>query len=156
MANNPFEALGGLMKGLSSFMPQDDPDVKVMNAASDVSDLEKQEAELYADVGKKALSKQNSEIEYAVELAQLASIRAKILQAQETLKQAEEAKKEKIGAKRSAAIATCPNCDYVNPEGIKFCQECGTKLGQSRPICAKCGAAAEPGIKFCGECGARL
>ena len=32
MANDLF---GGLMKGLSGFMPQDDPDVKLMSAQSD-------------------------------------------------------------------------------------------------------------------------
>ena len=34
---------GGLMKGLSGFMPQDDPDVKIMNAQNDLNDLLKEE-----------------------------------------------------------------------------------------------------------------
>ncbi|WP_312613342.1 hypothetical protein [Oscillibacter sp.] len=47
MANDLF---GGLMKGLSGFMPQDDPDVKLMSAQSDLSDLQQQETAIYADI----------------------------------------------------------------------------------------------------------
>lgn len=42
---------GGLMKGQSGFMPQDDPDVKV----TELNDLQKKEAELYMQIGKQAL-----------------------------------------------------------------------------------------------------
>ncbi len=48
--------LGGLMKGLSSFMPQDDPAVKMLNTQTEVSSLQKQELELYAEIGKQAAS----------------------------------------------------------------------------------------------------
>jgi len=44
----------------------------------------------------------------------------------------------------------CPSCRADNREGIKFCEECGTKL---EVACPKCGAAVLPGKKFCGECG---
>lgn len=46
--------LGGLMKGLSGFMPQDDPNVQLMSAQTELSNLKKQEAELYAEIGKRA------------------------------------------------------------------------------------------------------
>ena len=49
MANDLF---GGLIKGLSGFMPQDDPDVKLMSAQSDLSDLQQQETAIYADIGR--------------------------------------------------------------------------------------------------------
>jgi predicted ATPase/class 3 adenylate cyclase len=45
----------------------------------------------------------------------------------------------------------CPSCGTENPEGKKFCIECGTPLALS---CASCGAALEGNEKFCGECGA--
>ncbi len=45
----------------------------------------------------------------------------------------------------------CPNCQTANPEGMKFCGECGTPLALS---CPACGAGHAPGQKFCGECGA--
>jgi class 3 adenylate cyclase len=44
----------------------------------------------------------------------------------------------------------CPSCGFENPEGLKFCNECGTAL-QRR--CAQCGFANAPQAKFCGECG---
>ena len=45
------------MKGLSGFMPKDDPNVKVMTAQTDLNDLLAQETELYAAIGKKAVQK---------------------------------------------------------------------------------------------------
>jgi class 3 adenylate cyclase/tetratricopeptide (TPR) repeat protein len=47
----------------------------------------------------------------------------------------------------------CPSCGFDNPEGLKFCNECGTPLQMS---CAQCGFANQPQAKFCGECGAAL
>jgi tetratricopeptide (TPR) repeat protein len=47
----------------------------------------------------------------------------------------------------------CPSCGFENPEGLKFCNECGTPL---RMPCAQCGFTKQPQAKFCGECGAAL
>jgi class 3 adenylate cyclase/tetratricopeptide (TPR) repeat protein len=47
----------------------------------------------------------------------------------------------------------CLSCGFENPEGLKFCNECGTPL---RMPCAQCGFANHPQAKFCGECGATL
>jgi class 3 adenylate cyclase len=47
----------------------------------------------------------------------------------------------------------CPSCGFDNPEGLKFCNECGTPL---LVRCAQCGFANQPLAKFCGECGAAL
>jgi class 3 adenylate cyclase/tetratricopeptide (TPR) repeat protein len=47
----------------------------------------------------------------------------------------------------------CPKCQFENPEGIKFCVECGNKL---EVICPKCGFSNSPNFKFCGECGYNL
>jgi len=47
----------------------------------------------------------------------------------------------------------CPKCRFDNPEGIKFCGECGTKL---EIICPKCNFSNPPQFKFCGECGCDL
>src|SRR4030042_3978394 len=44
----------------------------------------------------------------------------------------------------------CPKCQAQNPEGMKFCVECGKKL---EIICPKCGFSNSPIFKFCGECG---
>ena len=44
----------------------------------------------------------------------------------------------------------CPSCQSENPEGIKFCGECGAKLER---ICPSCNSPNPPKFKFCGECG---
>ncbi len=45
----------------------------------------------------------------------------------------------------------CPSCGVVNPQGAKFCAECGTRLGDA---CASCGATRPtPTARFCAECG---
>jgi class 3 adenylate cyclase/tetratricopeptide (TPR) repeat protein len=47
----------------------------------------------------------------------------------------------------------CPSCGFDNPEGLKFCGECGTPV--TAP-CPRCGFANPPQFKFCGDCGASL
>jgi len=47
----------------------------------------------------------------------------------------------------------CPKCQFENPEGMKFCVECGNKL---EFICPKCGFGNSPSFKFCGDCGHNL
>src|SRR5215831_18902096 len=47
----------------------------------------------------------------------------------------------------------CGSCSFENPEGKKFCEECGAKLVH---ICPSCGVEVRPTAKFCGECGTTL
>src|SRR5262245_712619 len=47
----------------------------------------------------------------------------------------------------------CQRCGFENPEGTKFCEECGTKLVWA---CPNCGRQVRPTAKFCGECGTAL
>jgi class 3 adenylate cyclase len=47
----------------------------------------------------------------------------------------------------------CPSCGFENPEGLKFCNECGAPLQMP---CSQCGFANQPQAKFCGACGAAL
>jgi len=49
----------------------------------------------------------------------------------------------------------CASCGNDNPEGVKFCGQCGAGL-RSDVNCGKCGSANPPGVKFCHECGAVL
>ena len=44
----------------------------------------------------------------------------------------------------------CPKCQTENPEGAKFCNECGNKL---EFVCPQCGKVNYLGSKFCNECG---
>ena len=47
----------------------------------------------------------------------------------------------------------CPKCQFDNPEGAKFCNECGNSL---EITCPKCSKANPPGSKFCNGCGQDL
>jgi class 3 adenylate cyclase/tetratricopeptide (TPR) repeat protein len=47
----------------------------------------------------------------------------------------------------------CSNCGKDNPQGLHFCNQCGSAL---KPRCAKCGFENEPGARFCGNCGISL
>jgi hypothetical protein len=47
----------------------------------------------------------------------------------------------------------CPECQFDNREGAKFCSECGHKFKLS---CPKCGASIRASSKFCDECGHNL
>jgi class 3 adenylate cyclase/tetratricopeptide (TPR) repeat protein len=47
----------------------------------------------------------------------------------------------------------CPKCGAANPDGKKFCTNCG---GDLTVRCPACHGKNPPGAKFCGDCGARL
>ena len=47
----------------------------------------------------------------------------------------------------------CPECQFDNREGAKFCKDCGANL---EIACSKCGFVYELGSKFCDECGLKL
>jgi class 3 adenylate cyclase len=48
---------------------------------------------------------------------------------------------------------TCTKCKTENPEGLKFCIECG---GPLKAGCAACGFENLPRANYCGQCGAPL
>jgi len=47
----------------------------------------------------------------------------------------------------------CSRCDFDCLPGMKFCGQCGLKLGA---VCPQCGAENPSGFRFCGECGNAL
>ncbi|MBV8772660.1 MAG: AAA family ATPase, partial [Deltaproteobacteria bacterium] len=47
----------------------------------------------------------------------------------------------------------CSNCGNNNPDGLKFCNQCGARF---KARCSKCGFDNAPGARFCGECGVAL
>ena len=147
--------LGGIVKGLTNFMPQDDPNVLIMKAQGEVSDLKKQETDLYIEIGKQAVEKYGLE-DFGDAAGRMKLIQANLTAAETKLKEAKGAAEEKEQAEQAAlAGRICPRCGHENPEGIKFCQECGSKLGVQN-TCPSCGAANPAGVKFCQECGTRL
>ncbi len=154
MANDLFGGLGGFMIGFSNFMPQDDPDVKLLNTQSQLNQLQQEETMLYAEIGRQALAQMSGQ--FPEQEARLTLVKANIADAQAKLNAAQEEKKRKEQEQRRIdEQCTCPECGHRNAEGIKFCQECGAKLGIIS-ACPACGAKLVPGVRFCGECGARL
>ena len=145
------------MKGISGLMPQDDPDVKVLNARTDLDDLQKKELEIYAQIGKQAISQQGPAA-FGELSERLRLVQSDIQAAEQKIKEAEQAKEQQEQAKKQAmAQRTCPNCGTENPEGVNFCQQCGTKLGgTAKLLCPQCGAENAPDTKFCGNCGSKI
>jgi len=47
----------------------------------------------------------------------------------------------------------CPKCQFENREGVKFCEQCGSKFEIQ---CPNCQAKIPSCVKFCGECGHNL
>ncbi|HEY2200641.1 MAG TPA: zinc ribbon domain-containing protein, partial [Solirubrobacteraceae bacterium] len=50
-------------------------------------------------------------------------------------------------------MAGCPSCGAANPDGKRFCGDCGSPLAVG---CPSCGADNRSENKFCGDCGALL
>jgi len=158
MADNSFGGFGdlfggGLGKALSSIMPQDAPETQLIKASSDLADFKRQEAELFAEIGRKAFEENPDAWPQADKLK---LIQSNILDAESKINAAKQAQEEADNAKAAADAATlCPSCKTRNPEDVKFCQECGTKLGPAeKQFCTSCGATIPPGTRFCGVCGA--
>jgi len=59
------------------------------------------------------------------------------------------------GQQPAAATVACPKCGTANPADAKFCNSCGTKLGDTVK-CPKCNTENAAGAKFCNSCGAKL
>lgn len=97
----------------------------------------------------------------------------KIEERQAELTRINEANAAKRAAKNPAPVSTeqeCPECGSKNPEGAKFCFDCGAKLPEiidveasevvqeaeqaQKRYCVSCGAELGEGKKFCSECGA--
>ena len=47
----------------------------------------------------------------------------------------------------------CPDCDFENPERMRFCGQCATLL---MSVCPSCGFENPLKFKFCGECATPL
>ena len=47
----------------------------------------------------------------------------------------------------------CPQCRHDNPDGVKFCGECGARF---ESLCPRCGTGNPPANKFCYQCGQAL
>ncbi|MCL2491440.1 MAG: zinc ribbon domain-containing protein [Coriobacteriia bacterium] len=154
MANDLFGglgALGDLVGGIAkSVVPQDSPEGKLLQSSSALADLKKQETELLAEIGRTAFEASPGSYPQADKLK---LIQQNIASAQAELDEAQQAAEQAQAAQAAEdAVGRCPGCGSKNPEGVKFCQECGSALGVK--TCNACGVELEPGTRFCGACGA--
>ena len=149
--------LSDLVGGFSKMMPQDDPNVKAFNAQKELADLQKQESDIFAEIGRK-IYEQDGAANFPAEAEKLQLLKSNIVAAKTKLSETQNEAREAEAAQQQAEQArTCPNCGTVNPEGVNFCQDCGTKLGApAKAFCPQCGAENPPGTKFCGSCGTKI
>ena len=164
------DILTGIVKGLSGFMPQDDPDVKIFNAQTEVKEFSEKEEKIYARLGRQVYETDGgenypeirAELDLLVANKQAAESR---LQAARDEKAALERAEAEERARREAEeqAHSCPNCGAYNPEGANFCQECGTRLTQpvqqapaAKRFCPNCGTEVVAGHRFCSGCGTKM
>jgi hypothetical protein len=158
MANDLFGGLGGLggLLGVlaKSVVPKDTPEGKLLNAQSELADLQKQESDILLEIGKQAYAQNPTAWS---QHSKLQLIQQNIATAQATLNDAKTAQEQAEAAKAAEdAKGRCNECGHKNPDGVKFCQECGTPLAAQGPKhCTSCGAELAPGTRFCGECGGK-
>ena len=56
----------------------------------------------------------------------------------------------------------CPSCGVENPEGQRFCGECGASMSEPPLrragvlICPNCGFANPEGRRYCTDCGSMI
>ena len=158
------DLLTGLVKGLSGFMPQDDPDVKIFNAQTEIKEINEKIEKVYARLGRELYQKDGGE-GFPLIRAELDMLVANQAAAREKLQMAKDEKaiKEKAAEEERARqeIYNCPNCGTFNPDGTKFCCECGTRLRGPEPVaqkrfCTSCGNEIAPGQRFCTGCGTKV
>jgi hypothetical protein len=161
MANDLFGGLGNLgglgdvLGGIAkSVVPKDTPEGKLLAANSEVSDLQKQERALLIEIGRQAYEQNPSAWPQD---SKLKLIRQNLDTAQATLGEAKQAQEEAEATKAAEdAKGRCPDCGNKNPDGVKFCQECGSPLASApSKHCSSCGAELTAGTRFCGACGAQ-
>lgn len=164
------DILTGIVKGLSGFMPQDDPDVKIFNAQTEMKEFSEREEKIYARLGRQVYETDGGE-NYPEIMAELDLLVANKQAAESRLQAARDEKaaleraeaEERARREAEEQAHSCPNCGAYNPEGTNFCQECGTCLTQpvqqapaAKRFCPNCGTEVVAGHRFCSGCGTKM
>ncbi|MBE6506845.1 MAG: zinc ribbon domain-containing protein [Methanocorpusculum parvum] len=93
--------------------------VKEAQLKSELNDLKREETEIYAEIGRQAVSEAG--------VQKFGDAGAKLLEVQEKI----AAKEAEISdVKGPEAELVCPSCKTPYTEGTKFCSNCGAKLGE--------------------------
>lgn len=145
-------------------MLQDDPDVKIFNAQTEMKEFSEREGKIYARLGRQVYETDGGE-NYPEIRAELDLLAANKQAAESRLQAARNEKAALERARREAEEQehSCPNCGAYNPEGTNFCQECGTRLTQpvqqapaAKRFCPNCGTEVIAGHRFCSGCGTKM
>jgi len=148
------DIFGGLMKGLSSIITQENTDMKIYNIQCEIKELNDKEDKIFSSIGRK-LYKPEEHANYAPQL-ELISKNKEDLQNQLALLEKEKQDAEEALAAQEAENleCCCTECGAFNEKGKNFCQECGAKLEVAQfKFFGNCGAKVSANKKFCGECG---
>lgn len=127
-------------------------------------------ADLYKQLGEKIYEKYASGAYQDADMAELFTAvdarRANIAEAEDKIKaiKAEnQAKAQAVPQAQDApAGAVCPGCGAAVADGVKFCNQCGTKIevpvsaAEEKKVCCCCGTEVAFGVKFCSQCGTRI
>lgn len=137
--------------------------IEVGKLNSRVSEAEKRIVEKKREIGEYCWARYIANIQLDPEVAKLCAA----IKEDEALIAKTQAEIRSIKADKAAApvvveagLLRCQQCGTGNPEGTKFCQECGAKLEMPMPTapvevatCPSCGFQNPAGTRFCQECG---
>jgi len=134
--------------------------------AETMETLEKERICVLAEIGEKALPNLRENPAFQVLVARIDETETRIWEhkQEETTLRAEIERREKEERERREreereyqAKYTCYTCKTINSDSSRFCEQCGTKLGETpKEYCITCGTVNQPSQKFCGECGTGL
>ena len=135
-----------------------DIDNQLASMTSEIAATEESRLSALVELGELALPELKGNAEFSDAVTKIEELNAKLSNLKES-KVALEAKKlqyEREERERTV-LRTCFTCNRINPDGAKFCEGCGSKIGElPREYCKNCGTLNQTTLKFCGECGNKL
>lgn len=137
--------------------------IEVTKLGGQISDAEKRIVEKKKEIGEYCWGQYIANLQIDPEVAKMCAA----IKEDEALIAKTQAEIRSIKADKAAApvvveagLLRCQECGTANPEGTRFCQQCGTKLEIPAPAapvevvtCPGCGFQNPVGTRFCQECG---
>lgn len=137
--------------------------IEVTKLGGQISDAEKRIVDQKKAIGEYCWTQYIANIQLDPEIAKMcASIKSDEELIARTQAEVRSIKADKAAAPVvvEAGMLRCQECETPNPEGTRFCQNCGAELKISAPAapvevatCPACGFQNSVGTRFCQECG---